>query len=156
MCFLILPVHIFCLCKTDPCLQCDESRPGCQNCKAFGVFCNYDCRYSDLQLAVEGIINPKIPQTFVFSPNQTIPSMIAPSSNASYQLEKQGLELLGRFQARTALTISTAKSLRVYQNEIVKLACSVSTLSHSLASDPDFEGSASIPNACDTGIDTNA
>jgi hypothetical protein len=71
--------------------------------------------------------------------NQTIPSMIGPllrqpstaalESFALDRLEEQDLELLSKFQARTALTISTGKSLRIYQNEIIKLAYSVGTLS---------------------------
>ena len=119
-------------------LQCDESKPTCKRCTAFGVFCNYNCKYSDLQLSVDGAFNVKILQRFPSPLDQTIPSVIAPSlrpqstgslgSNASYQLGEQDLELLSKFQARTVFTISTLKSLRVYQSEIIKLTYSVRAL----------------------------
>jgi len=67
---------------------------------------------------------------------QTTPSLVAPAltqksaasleCNALYQLGVQDLELLSKFQTRTVLSISIGKSLRVYQNEMIKLAFSVS------------------------------
>jgi hypothetical protein len=76
--------------------------------------------------------------------------------DASYQLREQDLELLSKFQARTVLTITTDKNLRIYQNEIIKLAYSVRTLSSRLATHTDLDGSASILNACGTNVNTNA
>jgi hypothetical protein len=152
--------------STEPRLQCDESKPRCNRCTAFGVFCNYDCKYSDLQPSVDGAFNIETLQRFPCSLSQTIPSMIAPplrqqsmgslESNALYQLGKQDLELLSKFQTRTVLTISTDKSLRIYQNEIIKLAFSVRTLSSCVVSHTDIDGSAPILNACVTVVDINA
>jgi hypothetical protein len=42
-----------------------------------------------------------------------------------YRLRDQDLELLSKFQTRTVFTITFDKSLPIYQNEIVKLACAV-------------------------------
>jgi hypothetical protein len=77
-------------------------------------------------------------------------------SNVAYLLRERDLELLSKFQARTALTISTEKSLRIYQNEIIRLAFSVRTLSSCLASNTDIGITASILNARSTVLDTNA
>ncbi len=42
-----------------------------------------------------------------------------------FELGMHDLELLSKFKTRTGLTISTASSLRLYQEDLFKLACSV-------------------------------
>lgn len=152
--------------RTEPCLQCDENKPRCKRCTAYGVFCNYDCKYSDLQLLADGAFKIELLQRLPYSLNQTIasniilplrpPSTRSLESNAVYLLRERDLELLSKFQVRTALTISTEKSLHIYQNEIIRLAFSVRTLSSCLASNTDIGMKASILNACGTLLDTNA
>jgi hypothetical protein len=79
--------------------------------------------------------------------------MGSPDISAVYQLNGQDLELLSKFQARTVLTIGTDKSSRIYQNEVIKLACSVSPLGPRSASNTNFDVSASVLDACGTGVD---
>ncbi len=117
--------------------QCDESKPECRRCTAYGVFCNYDRKYSDLQVSVERATNIKLPQSPSYWPSKTE-------------------QLLNKFQLRTALTVSTGKRLHIYQNEVVELAFSVSTLSQAPASNTEFNGLESMLNACNTDVDTNA
>ena len=119
-------------------VKCDEGKPRCKKCAAFGVVCNYDGRNAVLQLSSDRAFNLDILETFPHPLNRTIPSIIAPSlkqqlvktfeSSLSCPLEEQDLELLSKFQARTVFTISTNTSLPIYQNEIIKLACLVRTL----------------------------
>src|SRR2546423_1059040 len=80
-------------------MQCDESKPRCARCIAYGVACNYDPKSPDLQLSVDGAFNIKVPQRLPCSLNQTILSMInaplslqsteSPESSAAYQLDGQ-------------------------------------------------------------------
>jgi hypothetical protein len=77
----------------------------------------------------------EILQDFPCSLSLTIPSTIAPlltqqlagskESNALYQLHGQDLELLAKFQTRTVFTITSDRNRRIYQDEMIKLACSV-------------------------------
>jgi len=93
--------------------------------------------------------------------------MIAPSlrqqlkvslgNNISYQLREEDLELLCLFQVRTVSTVSTGEGLRIYQNEMIKLASSVRSLCSSFqVSHTDVGLSASIPNAYCAHVDNNA
>ena len=120
-------------------LQCDESKPRCKKCTTFGVFCNYDGQYSDLQLSVSGAANIETLQILPHSLKQTIPSPVAPlsrirstgsleSRKAIYDFREQDLELLNKFQTRTVYTITTEKNLQFYQKETIKLAYSVRIL----------------------------
>lgn len=123
--------------STESRLQCDESKPRCKRCTAFGVFCNYDCKYSDLQLSVDGAFKIETLQRFPYSLKQSIPRVISPSlrqqwmesleSNSLYQFGEQDLELLSKFQARTIVTVTADKSLVTYQHEVIKLAFLVRT-----------------------------
>ena len=82
--------------------------------------------------------------------------MGSPEISVVYQFDVQELELLSKFLTRTVLTIGTDKSCYVLQNVIIKLACSVSTLSSYPASNTNFDGSASILDVCGTDFDTDA
>ena len=82
--------------------------------------------------------------------------MGSPEINVVCQLDVQELELLSKFQTRTVLTIGTDKSSHVLQNVVIKLACSVSTLRSYLASNTNFDGSASILDVRCTDFDTDA
>lgn len=82
--------------------------------------------------------------------------MGSPEINVVHPLDVQELELLSKFRTRTVLTIGTDKSCRVLQNVIINLACSVSTLSSYLASNTNFDGSASILDVCGPDFDTDA
>ena len=103
-------------------LQCDESKPSCDRCAAYGVFCYYYTGQPDLQLSAEKALDIVIlPQSL----NQVVPGVLAPS------LRKQGeqnLELLNKFQSRTILSITTDANLHIFKNEMIKLASSVNSL----------------------------
>lgn len=126
-------------------VKCDESKPRCKKCTTFGVFCNYDCQYSDLQLAVSGIANIETVQILPLSLKQTSPSIIAPSlkiqstgliesKKAIYDFGEQDLELLNKFRTRTVYTITTDQNLHLYQKETLKLAHSYPYLMHAILS----------------------
>lgn len=93
---------------TKICQQCDETKPQCNKCKVYGVACNYDRSYSELQLPLEKATSVSIrPQCLSYWPNK-------------------GEELLNKFQIRTAMTVSVGKRLQIYQNEVVRMAYLVS------------------------------
>jgi hypothetical protein len=131
--------YIFQPCEdpTKPRVKCDESKPACKRCIAFGVSCNYDPKSSNLQLSADGAFNIEIPQRLPCSPNQIILTMINASLspqpmgpqdiNVVHQLGVQELELLSKFQTRTIFTIGSDKSSHVFQNVGIELACSVRT-----------------------------
>ena len=54
-----------------------------------------------------------------------MPGIIAPSSRKEGD---QGLQLLKKFHSRTIFSITTDKTLRIYQDNMINLACSVSPL----------------------------
>lgn len=56
----------------------------------------------------------------------------SPGNNASYQFGMQDLELLGKFQARTFLAMTTDRNHRMYQNDAIKLARSHPSLMHAV------------------------
>jgi hypothetical protein len=105
-------------------------------------------------------------QRFPYLLNQTIASNIVPplrppltaplEGYAVYLLRERDLELLRKFQVRTALTISTEKSLHIYQNEIIRLVFSIRTPTSYQASNTNIGMIASILNACGLVLDTNA
>jgi hypothetical protein len=102
----------------------------------YGVFCDYDSQSSDLQLSVDGVTNfqtvKKPPSSLTLITLDPISPLTMQNSsktlrrNEMYQLMDQDLELLSKFQTRTVFTITFDKSLPIYQNEIIKLACTVS------------------------------
>ena len=79
-----------------------------------------------------------------------------PKGNTVYELDRQDLELLSRFQARTVLTIGTAQASHIYQKEVIELACAVSTSSSRSTSNSDFGGLESILDARGPDLDTDA
>jgi hypothetical protein len=108
----------------------------CKRCKAYGTFCNYDARYSDLQPLAQRASEVQVLQTPLCSENQTILAIIngrtslQPAGSTQlvhggYQSSVQDLELLHKFNTRTILTLGTGKGLHVYRNAYAKLAYSV-------------------------------
>lgn len=126
-------------------VKCDESRPTCRKCTSFGVFCNYDGQYSDLQLSVGGVTNIEPLQILPYSLKQTTPSRIVPSLksrstgsrekwNAVYDFGERDMELLNKFKTSTVFTITTDQNLHLYQKEAFKLAYSHPFLMHAILS----------------------
>ena len=108
--------------STEPGLQCDESKPRCNRCTAYSVSCNYGVGQADLQLSAERVLNfVTLPQCL----NQVVPGIIVPSLRKQGE---QGLQLLKKFHSRTVFSITTDKTLHIYQDNMINLACSVSSL----------------------------
>ncbi|KAL2813948.1 hypothetical protein BDW59DRAFT_176595 [Aspergillus cavernicola] len=84
-------------------VKCDESKPACRRCVAYGVSCNYDRTQSNLRAPMEKL------------------TVMKPSADISYWANRTD-HLLNQFQVQTASTVSTGKRLKIYQNEVVELA----------------------------------
>ena len=130
--------------------QCDEVRPSCKKCEAYGMLCNYDLKCSDLQLSANGAIKVETLQASPCSENQTILSIINAtpclpltdsqgSFNKCQQFSVQDLELLRRFHTRTLLTLGPAQSRHIYQNAYIKLTYSVRHIHSYLSSATDVD-----------------
>lgn len=118
--------------------QCDERKPNCGKCTAYGVSCNYDSQSADLQPLVDGTFAVQIPLQSALSPRPTMLTLMNASLgerstkpgtwNSSQPLHWQDLELLDWFHARTALTLGTTRSRGLFRREIIRLASSVGLL----------------------------
>ena len=124
---------------TDILLECDETRPECKKCTTFRVSCNYDSTTPDLQMAFDGTAMikspPKKPPCSINQPLRgmmevPVPACLYPviisDDKSAFQLDGQSLDRLGRFHMRTALTIGNKRGAALFQNVIMRLACSVS------------------------------
>lgn len=121
-------------------LQCDESKPKCKKCVAFGVSCNYGATEStsvgELVLSFEGTSCIEAPSKAPISMNQTMLDLInynlrhSPTGkllgDQTYKLTAQDLEVLDRFSKRTILTLGTDVTKWILQAETPRLACLVS------------------------------
>ena len=154
-------------CMTERFLQCDESKPRCQKCTSFGVFCSYDSQKSDLQSSFDGVAKIGTLQILPYALKQTVSSVITPSlrlrstgssdgRDAIYDFQMQDLELLKKFQTRTVFTITTDQNLHLYQKQSLQLAHSVRYLDTCPASHADPVGSAPVFDACTAVSDTHA
>lgn len=121
-------------------LQCDELKPKCKKCMAFGVSCNYGAAGStsvgELVLSFEGASCMEAPSKAPISMNQTMLDLINYNMRNSptgkllgdqiYKLTAQDLAVLDRFSNRTILTIGTDVTKWILQAETPRLACLVS------------------------------
>ena len=115
-------------------VKCDESRPECSKCYAFGVSCNFDGRSPSLQLSADGASayfpldeGQSILPTNALSTNTTIVAMLQQpiTSSVGYRMRVEDLELLYRFQARTMFTITMGEPLATYRTQGMELASNV-------------------------------
>lgn len=92
------------------------------------MFCNYDSKYSDLELSASGAFRvDSLDTTMISVPAPTL-RFIATSGlecSSPYQLQGRDFELVQKFQHRTVFTISNPQNIDVYLKELVKIACSV-------------------------------
>lgn len=121
-------------------LQCDESKPKCKKCIAFGVSCNYGATEStsvgELVLSFDGASCMEAPSKAPISMNQTMLDLINYNMRQSptgkilgdqvYTLKPQDLEVFDRFSSRTILTVGTDVTKWILQAETPRLACLVS------------------------------
>lgn len=121
-------------------LQCDEAKPKCKKCIAFGVSCNYGVKggtsVGELVLSFEGTSCIETPPKAPVSMNQTMLDLINYNLRLSptgkmlggqvYRLTAGDLEVLDRFSKRTILTLGTDTTKWILQAETPRLACLVS------------------------------
>lgn len=94
---------------TNDRIQCDETRPQCQKCRLFGVWCNYVAPNRSTSLALE--IEPLVP--------------VSSDGVRDLQLDRHDVRRLAGFQQRqTVLTI-----VNVFQEDVLRLALVVCTTS---------------------------
>jgi hypothetical protein len=120
-------------------MECDETKPSCERCKAYGVACNYtgDTKTSDLEIVFNGTVIMKARPQSLSQASQAIPkptvqpfmypAVYSSDSNCSFKLNSEEIDRLGRFQSRTILAIGTTKSAKLFQSIIIELACTVSS-----------------------------
>ncbi|KAI9731741.1 MAG: hypothetical protein M1834_004530 [Cirrosporium novae-zelandiae] len=122
-------------------VKCDETKPKCKKCTAFGVSCNYDPKIPDLQMSLNRTAGIKSPQKPPCPANQTflrrvqVPASLYPviiSDNSTFQFDRQSLDRLGRFQTRTAFSIGPTRATNLYQNLIINSAGSHPYLMHAV------------------------
>ncbi|MCJ1390343.1 hypothetical protein MMC18_003202 [Xylographa bjoerkii] len=121
---------------------CDEYRPECKKCTSFGYSCNYDPSIPDLQMSFQGATVINAPQKPWRSINQHpvstigVPARLSPAvtsdSNMTFQLDRQSLDRLARFQTRTVFFIGTPSSVSILQNIAIGLAFSQPCLMHAI------------------------
>lgn len=113
-------------------VKCDENRPQCDKCIAFGVLCNYRVPSSALQSTADGASTPLILQRVPLSTNRTIVGALqtrisSPSQAGGYQIKAADLGILHKFQERTAFTITMGTPLQTYRTQAIPLAFRVSS-----------------------------
>jgi hypothetical protein len=115
----------------DVCLtriQCDEAKPKCRQCLAYGISCNYERGAVDMQLSFDGVIfidfnSP--PQPTINPPDFDLP-VAGPRGAPMYKLSRYDRELIDRFQARTIHTLGTRITSELFKSHFVRLGLEVS------------------------------
>ncbi|KFY37988.1 hypothetical protein V495_06813 [Pseudogymnoascus sp. VKM F-4514 (FW-929)] len=124
-------------------VKCDETKPGCKRCAAYGVSCSYNPNSADLQPFFVGTttIRQDSPEA-QYSITQAQPKEnchsviqvprlasalpIISDGYAGIELDTQCLERLRRFHLRTIPTMAGPEAAAFFQSHAVKMACSVS------------------------------
>ena len=114
-------------------VKCDESKPQCNRCTSFGVACNYGGRSSDLETSAQhGASSISVLRRTPCSTNRTITSIMQsyqPSVEAkglySYSIREEDMELLYKFQNRTAVVSPLAKPISDYRMQTFSLVSKV-------------------------------
>jgi hypothetical protein len=105
------------------------------------VSCNYDLSTPDLQTSFDGTESTKGLQKSIKSFSQSFmslmkvppglqPAVICADEDIRFHLTRDNMERLGRFQARTVLSIGSDKAAQLYQDYTIKFALAVSVESH--------------------------
>lgn len=133
-------------------VKCDETKPECAKCHAYGVVCNYDRnkRNNDLEVKAKGVlrVNDLVPppcseaQTVLSiincSPHRAASTLSSLSSSSStsadgicsyldpiQQFGIEDLELLRKWRLRTMPTLAAGERMELYDNAYTKLTFSV-------------------------------
>ena len=115
-------------------VKCDESKPQCNRCTSFGVACNYGGKSSDLETSAQhGASSISIIRRTPCSTNRTIMSVMQSHQSSadvkglySYTIQKEDMELLYKFQERTAVVSPLAKPISDYRQQTFSLVSKVS------------------------------
>lgn len=110
--------------------QCDETRPGCKRCRAFGVTCNFGYNVPDLQPHHQSQITQELSSVLRLreSPLQALGDNLIWSMNESSVLHLDALdhELFCRFRYRTVYSLGGPAVASAYENRIFEDSFSVS------------------------------
>ncbi|WPH01150.1 Hypothetical protein R9X50_00398500 [Acrodontium crateriforme] len=122
-------------------VKCDETKPECHKCDAYGVSCSYDGAASDElhMMAGESAFHafpvptphkdpPTPPNDILFGMLNT--SLPLHDTEERHVIGETDLELLRKFQQRTILTIGTASTVKIYQKHMFYLISSHGFLAH--------------------------
>lgn len=108
--------------------QCDESKPQCRRCIAYGIRCGYEPGVSAMELpfvitfGLENSLPRSLPEAPVSLP------LAGAAEGRLYEMRPADRDLLARFQ-RTAILTSGAENQSVgFQNAILQLTYMVSLL----------------------------
>ena len=124
-------------------LQCDEGKPNCKKCTSFGVSCDFESKDSELQFAGVGVFQLDVSQADIPS---NIDKIIDGMMNAPLDLyvedgkdwpsvcyiDRPHLDLLRKFQQRTVLTLGTADTSAIYQEQILLMSSQHSVVLHAV------------------------
>ncbi|KIW88983.1 uncharacterized protein Z519_10467 [Cladophialophora bantiana CBS 173.52] len=124
-------------------VKCNEVRPMCGKCLEYGVICNYDPSIPDLQprtVTSKVVCLDSMVEKSPLATTKPILDMVnvcleehshGPRSQSEVmRFDRSDLARLDRFQTRTVLTIGTKRVARVFQKEIIRLACTHPFLMH--------------------------
>ncbi|ATZ51082.1 hypothetical protein BCIN_06g05210 [Botrytis cinerea B05.10] len=129
-------------------VKCDETRPHCLKCKDYGYACNYDSKIPDLELiysetptTVESqielgqsswSINPTSSPQIASIPTTLEPLCVVGDDISSFELDRQSLRQLDRFQYATVLTLGIPTTTGVFREFGIFMACNHPFLMHTL------------------------
>jgi hypothetical protein len=110
--------------------QCDETRPQCERCHAYGVACNFAHNVADLQPLLQSQVTQEVfrQSRIRLTPSQALTSNTIWSSNESsfLSLDRQDRELFYQFRCRTVRSLSGNALVHTLENRICRDSFSVS------------------------------
>ena len=111
-------------------VKCDETKPQCNRCTSFGVACNYAGKSSDLETSAQhGASSISLLRRTPCSTNRTIvgtmQSLAEDKGLYSYDIREEDMELLYKFQNRTAVVSPLDKSISEYRMQTFHLVSKV-------------------------------
>ncbi|KFY25979.1 hypothetical protein V493_04332 [Pseudogymnoascus sp. VKM F-4281 (FW-2241)] len=126
-------------------VKCDETKPGCKRCTAYGVSCSYNPNAANLQPLFGGTTmikqdSPKAQRPITQAQaNQTRLSAFPRLANAlpvvsddyaGIEMDTQSLERLRRFHLRIVPTMGCPKVAKYFFSHAIRIACSAPYVMH--------------------------
>ncbi|KAK1753154.1 transcription factor cys6 protein [Echria macrotheca] len=108
-------------------VKCDETKPDCLKCVAFGVGCSYDPGAPEMQLTFAGTFRVDLGQSAVSVPKplEEPPFYLPLAGNRPddlYELNSFDRVFLGKFKDTTILTVGPKEASVYFQQTTLKLA----------------------------------